>query len=252
MTLSLRGLTVGRAGRLLCDDLSVTMRVGQCWAILGRNGAGKSTLLQTLAGLHPPLRGSVAIDGWTLSASAPRKVAQTIGLLLQEEANAYAGTVREYVGLGRYPYHRGWSHWEPDDEEMLQTELAQMELHALADRPLAHLSGGERQRARIAMLLVQSPAVYCLDEPLLHLDLCHQAMIMRRFRELADSGRTVVMVLHDLTWARRFCDHTLLLDGNGGTQFGTTAEMLVPERLERIFGCPMQVWQSAEPDYVPE
>ena len=234
-------LTLGYPGRMLCQSLDVTMQPGECWGILGRNGSGKSTLLHALGGIQKPLSGSVSIGGEVVAEIPRRKLARKMGLLLQEEASVFSGTVHEYVMLGRFPHHATIGGWDEDDEVQVQQALASMELADLASRRISTLSGGERQRARIAMLLVQAPDIYALDEPLLHLDICHQASAMKLLRELASKQRkTVVMVLHDTLWASRYCDHVLMLYGDGKTASGTTGDLLVKPNLEELYQCTMQ------------
>lgn len=224
-------LTLGYPGRTLCRELDMTIRPGECWGILGQNGSGKSTLLHALAGLTVPLSGSVLLDARPLTQWPRRALARRMGLLLQEEEGGYWGTVREFVTLGRYPHG-------DEDGEAIAAALHDMQLEQLAARTLASLSGGERQRARIAQLLAQAPDICCLDEPLLHLDLRHQAEVMGLFRQLAqDAGKALLMVLHEPHWASRFCDHVLLLYGDGSSASGAAAELLTRERLEDVYQC---------------
>ena len=126
----------------------------------------------------------------------------------------------------------------------------------MTELPVVHfitLSGGERQRARIALLLAQAPQCYLLDEPLQHLDLRHQASAMRLFSKLASQGKTLVMVLHDIGWANRFCDHILMLFDNGRTIAGTTEEVLNRNNLEALYQCNMTEFVlGSERHFVPE
>ena len=234
-------LTLGYPGRVLCEHLNVSMQAGECWGILGRNGTGKSTLLHALGGIQKPLEGDVSIEGRPVHAMPRLELAQKIGLLLQEEASLFAGTVRDYVMLGRFPHHGLMMGWQETDEVQVQQSLERMELTSLASRIVSTLSGGERQRVRIAMLLAQMPDIYGLDEPLLHLDIGHQAAVMRLFRALASEQRkTVVMVLHDILWASRYCDHVLLLYGDGRADSGPTRDLLIKSNLEELYQCNMQ------------
>jgi len=246
-------LTLGYPGRTLCQSFSVTMQPGECWGIMGRNGSGKSTLLHALGGIQKPLSGSVSVGGELAVEIPRRKLARKIGLLLQEEASVFSGTVREYVMLGRFPHHAAMGGWDEEDEAQVQQALASMELAEFSSRMISTLSGGERQRARIAMLLAQTPDIYGLDEPLLHLDICHQASAMKLLRELASKQRkTVVMVLHDTLWASRYCDHVLMLYGDGRTASGTAGDLLVKPNLEELYQCTMQALRiEDEVHYVP-
>ncbi len=241
MMLSAENLTLGYPGKPLCRNLNVAMRPGECWGILGRNGCGKSTLLHVLGGLIKPLSGSVSIQGNPV-VSIPRiELAQTMGLLLQEESSLFSGTVLDYVRFGRFPHHGSMAGRDESGEVQVHHALDRLELNALATRLVNTLSGGERQRVRIAMLLAQTPEIYGLDEPLLHLDICHQATTMKLLRDLAVTQRkTVVMVLHDTLWASRYCDKVLLLYEDGSALAGEAKDLLVKGNLEELYGCKMQ------------
>jgi iron complex transport system ATP-binding protein len=253
MSLAAADLGLAYPGKQLFRAVNAQFQEGQCWAVMGPNGAGKSSLLHALAGLLSPTDGQIMLDDQPLAGLARRRVAGKIGLLPQVEEDAFSGTVREYVAHGRYPHLRGGWGWSDRDEGAVADALAAMELTGLAGRTLATLSGGERQRVRLALLLAQQPDIYLLDEPLMHLDLGHQATVMRHFQGLARSGRIVVMVLHEPLWAARYCDHALLLYDDGIAENGSTGDLLRKEALERLYRCPMRMVESGnERWFAPE
>jgi iron complex transport system ATP-binding protein len=240
MTLTAESLVVGFPGRRLAPPLSFKIEAGQCWAVLGNNGSGKTTLMHVLAALRRPLGGEVGLDGAPISTIRPAARARRVGLLLQEEALEFWGTVLDYVCLGRYPHRRSLFGWEPDDERLAREQLERMDIGALAQLSLSTLSGGERQRARLALLLTQDPAFYLLDEPLQHLDLRHQLLAAQCFVDLArQRSRGVAMGLHDPRLARSFCDHALLLYGPDDALAGPAATVLTASNLERLYGVPV-------------
>jgi iron complex transport system ATP-binding protein len=242
MIIQVDNLTLEHPGKTLCRSLSVTINVGECWAILGKNGSGKTTLLNALAGLGPPkdrANAGILADGKPPHVWRRREFARNLGILLQEEPGEFWGNVEEYVLLGRHPHLRSLFGWDETDREIAVQALERMELKDVAHRRVGTLSGGERQRARIALLLAQSPSCYLLDEPLQHLDLRHQLATLALFHELARKGRTVVMVLHDANWASRFCSHVLMLFDNGSAIAGPITEVLNHANLETLYHCPM-------------
>ncbi len=246
MALRADRLNLSVPGKILCRDLTLTVRPGECWGILGRNGSGKTTLLHALAGLSTPERGVVTWAGQPLADYPRRELARRIGVLPQDEGGEFRGTVRDYALLGRYPHSAGFAS-AADDEEAALAALRRVGMAGLAGRALNTLSGGERQRVRIAMLLAQAPQLYCLDEPLQHLDLGHQAEVLRLLRKLAaEEGKAVLMVLHETLWAGRFCDHALLLYDNGAIVAGAAAELLTGENLERLYQCGLQEVPTAD------
>jgi iron complex transport system ATP-binding protein len=235
--LSTRRLTVSIAGITVCRDLDLTISPGERWAILGCNGAGKTTLLHTLAGLRRPAAGIIELDGRRLEALSPREIARIRGLLPQDDSDAFGATVLETALIGRHPHLSRWQ-WEGDDDlRIARSALAALDIAHAESRDVRTLSGGERRRVALATLFAQQPRLFLLDEPSTHLDLAHQLALLGRLTALAggDAGRAIVMVLHDVNLATRFCDHALLLD-KGEAIAGTATELLTAERLSRTYG----------------
>jgi iron complex transport system ATP-binding protein len=234
------GLNLSVPGKVLCRDLNIAIKPGECWGILGRNGSGKTTLLHALSGLRAPDAGLVSWDGKPLPDYPRRELARQIGVLPQDEGHEFWGTALEYVLLGRYPHSRGFGLTDSDEEAALAA-LQQVGIADMAQRTLITLSGGERQRVRIAMLLAQAPQHYCLDEPLQHLDLGHQAEALRLLQRLAvEEGRAVLMVLHETLWAGRYCDHILMLYDEGRVLAGSAAELMTLKNLEELYQCRLR------------
>ena len=177
-------LEVRVTGRVLCRNLDLNLRPGQCWGLLGRNGAGKTTLLHTLSGLHPPSRGRVLLQDRKLAELPRRRVAQALGLLLQERDDRFPVTVLDSVLAGRYPYLGPWRWPDANDHSHALDALRQLGLEGLAQRNIQTLSGGERQRVAFAVLLTQAPPILLLDEPVSHLDLAEQTRMLRLIRRL--------------------------------------------------------------------
>ncbi|MDQ6923685.1 MAG: ABC transporter ATP-binding protein [Pseudomonadota bacterium] len=250
--LAVRGLTVTIAGIGVCRELDFSVAPGQCWAILGRNGAGKTTLLHTLAGLRPPAAGAIALDGRPLATLSAREVARVRGLLTQDDSDAFGATVLETAMIGRHPYLSRWQWESAEDLRIAREALALMDIANAEARDVRTLSGGERRRAALAALLTQQPRLFLLDEPSSHLDLAHQLAVLLRLTTLAREQRSaLIMVLHDVNLARRFCDHVLMLD-QGTAVAGPASELLTAERLSRIYGVTLKtLGQGEELCFVP-
>lgn len=239
--LQAHSLTVAIGGRTLCRTLDLTLAPGEVWGLLGGNGAGKTTLLHTLAGLRSADSGTVTLGSEPLAGLSRRRCAQQLGVLLQDETSAFPATVLETVLQGRHPHLGPWQ-WETDEDRALaRAALEQVELSDLAGRRLDQLSGGERQRLRIATLLVQAPRVWLLDEPTNHLDLHHQVSMLALLSTRArDGGGALLMSLHDLNLAARFCDRLILLHPDGEPEQGASDALLTPDRLSRLYGHPIR------------
>src|SRR6266581_4447101 len=233
--LAARGLTVTIAGHRVCSDLELAVKPGECWAILGRNGAGKTTLLHTLAGLRAAGAGVIELDGRPLAALAPRDVARLRGVLPQDDSDAFPATVLETVLVGRHPHLSRWQ-WEgADDIRIAREALVAADMGGTEARDVRTLSGGERRRVALAALLAQQPHLFLLDEPSSHLDLSHQLMLLERLAAAVRLGdKSLIMVVHDVNLAVRYCDHALLL-ADGEALAGPAQELFTAERLSAVY-----------------
>lgn len=241
--LAARGVTLA-AGATVYEGIDLAVGPGELWGVLGANGSGKTTLLHALAGVMTPLAGTVTWGGRRLADLPARERARHVGLLPQIEAAEFQGSVLDYVLLGRYPRAASVLAWDAGDVAAARDALAACALSDYAARDYTTLSGGERQRVRVAQLLAQAPDVLLLDEPLAHLDLGHQAALLRIVRAQVTAGRGVVLVLHDALWAARVCTRALLLDGCGGMRAGPAAEVVTREAIEALYGCAMHEFEA--------
>jgi iron complex transport system ATP-binding protein len=238
--LSVSALQTSVAGRVICRNLDLTIHPGECWGILGVNGIGKTTLLHTLAGLREIDKGEIYYQANALTEINKLELAKRRGILFQDKADPFPATVLETVLIGRHPYIKGWQWESTEDIALARNALRQVELDGLENRYINTLSGGERQRVAIATLIAQQPGVYLLDEPTNHLDIRHQIKIMQLFENIrSQSDTALVMILHDLNLAARFCDHVLLLYENGQTMSGAAQKLLTTTNLEALYGYPI-------------
>lgn len=240
MKLATHKLHVSIGGRDVCRGLNLSIASGSRWAVLGMNGVGKTTLLTTLAGLRPPVTGGVQVGDVPLAGLSPRQRAHRLGLMTQQD-NFHVSdpeiTVLEVALLGRLPHIDWWRAETAHDIALAQQALTAVGLEALAARRAAMLSGGERRRLALAALLAQEVPLCLLDEPTSHLDLHQQVALLDLL--IGWNGRTLVMTLHDVNLATRYCTHALLLFGDGAWAAGPCDEMLSPATLSRLYGHPV-------------
>lgn len=228
--------------RQLLKSLSLSLSASKITALIGHNGSGKSTLLKILGRQQPATSGTIRFEGRPLTDWGDREFARRLAYLPQQTPAASGMLVRELVALGRYPWHGALGRFGRLDREKVDEAIELTEITSLADRLVDTLSGGERQRAWLAMLLAQDADCLLLDEPTSALDIAHQLDVLSLIRRLSrDRGLSVVVVLHDVNMAARFCDEILALHSGRLIERGSSNDIMNTEALQRIYGVAMDV-----------
>ena len=240
-------LAVTRGSSRVLSGIDLALQPGEVLGVLGPNGAGKSSLLGALCGELPPSAGLVSLDGRPLAQWNGQSRAQRLAVLPQSSTLNFAFSVEDVVGMGRLPHASG----ARMDGEIVAAALRAADAEHLAGRTYLELSGGERQRVHLARVLAQlwpgqSGQVLLLDEPTSMLDPLHQHITLRAVRGIAASGCAVLVVLHDLNLAARYCDRLLLLAAGQTQALGSPHEVLRPDLLEAVFG--LQVLVHSHPE----
>ena len=227
------------------DGVTLDVPPGSLYAVLGPNGSGKSTLMRGLMGVLRPESGIASLEGRPLSAWGRRELARTVGAVPQSETIAFPITVRELVGMGRYPHMGALSPERTHDREAVDRALERCDALHLRERDVTTLSGGELQRVRIARAFAQEPRVLALDEPTASLDVRHEMAILQLLRSSAEQGITVLLITHHLDLAARFADRLLLLAGGRVAAEGPPSEVLRADVLSDVYGWPVAVGPDA-------
>lgn len=234
--LEARELSLDYARTRIIEQLSLSLPPHKVTAIVGPNGCGKSTLLAGLSRLHSPSHGAVLLDGADIARLPTRRVAQRLALLPQDASAPDGLTVHELVRFGRQPHQGVLSQWSEQDQRIVEAAIAAADLQDLEHRPLESMSGGQRQRAWIAMAIAQATPLLLLDEPTSALDLGHQIEVFELIRDLAAAGKTVVMVVHDLSSACRYADHLVAMQAGRIVAEGPPDEVVTPALVEQLYG----------------
>ncbi|WP_433007630.1 ABC transporter ATP-binding protein [Kribbella sp. CA-294648] len=248
-------LTLAYGGdKPVVSGLSLEVPAGQLTAIVGPNGSGKSTLLRGMSRLMVPQSGRVVLDGKDIHQLPARELARRLGILPQGPVTPEGITAAELVSRGRHPYRGLFARLSSDDETAIDEALTAVELQELRDRPVDQLSGGQRQRVWIAMVLAQGTQHLLLDEPTTYLDLAHAVDVMNVVHSAAHTtGRTVVVVLHDLTLAAQYADHLVVMGNGEIAAQGPPVRILSAELLREVFGLQATVVEvGGAPVVVPD
>ncbi len=237
-------LAAGHGGLSFLSGLDLRFPAGQLWGIVGRNGSGKSTLLATLAGILKPVSGEVFWRDRPLRQWPRPQLALEAAFLPQHQPAVFPYTVEEFAGFGRLPWQRAGRSSRREDSRQVREAFRVLDLEALHGRGMTALSGGEAQRVCLAQVLVQNTPALLLDEPLAHLDLLHQLRVMRHLRELAErDGKLVLIAIHDLALAWRFCTHLLVLSAAERGQ----AQVRLVETSQAAQGAATFAWAFGVP-----
>ena len=226
-------------------DVSFCLEEGQWLMIAGPNGAGKSTILNAIS-RGVSYQGEILYRGENIRKIKPSVLAQHIGILAQNHMVGYDFTVQEVVNLGRYAYNTGFFQGRNEqDETAVQKALEITGLCELEHQSVLNLSGGEVQRTFLAQLFAQNPDIMILDEPANHLDLVYQKQIFELIGNwLQIPGRAVISVVHDLSLAKAFGTHCLLLNRGIPSALGTIDEVLIPGRLNSVYDMDVAAWMK--------
>jgi iron complex transport system ATP-binding protein len=237
-----RDLTVRAGAKVLVSNVSLDVEVGTWCTIVGPNGAGKTSLVETIAGLRRIARGSVNIDGRSLATMNERQRARIVSLVPQHPEAPAGMPVKEYIALGRTPYHGLIRAPSAKDRAVVDEVIERLALGEFAERDLITLSGGERQRTVLARSLAQSTAVIVLDEPITGLDLRHQMTLLELLKAQAHQhGLTIVATMHDLTLAGQFADRLVLLDRGEVVLDGVAGDVVRSPELAQCYGMQLRV-----------
>ncbi len=236
-------------------NVDIELRGGEVLGLVGPNGSGKTTLIRAATGGLRPQSGCVSLRGEDIGTLTARDIALRVAVVPQSPVLPDAFTALECVLMGRTPHLRLLENESAADIEIAQRAMLATETWQLASRPIGELSGGERQRVLVARALAQDTPVLLLDEPTAHLDIGHQASVLRLMRSLAaGEGKAVLAVIHDLTLAARFCDRLVLLHAGEVVADGAPGDVLRADLLRRVYEASVDVFphpQTGRPVVAP-
>ncbi|MEN3949979.1 ABC transporter ATP-binding protein [Iodidimonas sp. SYSU 1G8] len=233
--LTAHGIDVSINGKPILEDIGFTVGSGGLMGLIGPNGAGKSTLIRALARLQQMVRGTVSIDGKSIADLPRKELARRIAYLPQGHTVHWPLDVYHLVALGRLPHLSPLARVSARDDAAIMSAMERADVTRFADRTVTTLSGGERARVMLARALAVETPILLADEPVASLDPFHQLQVMELLRGIAEDGRLVIAVLHDLPLAARFCRRLLLMEGGRLVADGTPEAVLAQNHLRDAY-----------------
>lgn len=232
--IEIKNLSCSYNGKQVLSDISLTIPDGRLTVLLGLNGSGKSTLLKTVLGLNEKTGGKVYIDGKDTDDLSSRQMAQKIAYLSQSRSTPNIQASR-MVLHGRFPWLSYPRRYSESDYEIVNNALRYVGAESLKHEKLTELSGGQVQKVYIAMALAQDTPALFMDEPTTFLDVPHQLRLMSLAKSLADDGKAVVLILHDLCLALRCADEAVILDNGTIVANASPDEIFRSGIIEKVF-----------------
>lgn len=232
--IEVRNLSYAIDGKKILDNVNATFAEGKITAIIGANGSGKSTLMTFLSKTRRSSK-AVYFKGRDVDKISAEDYALQVSVLPQRQKMVADFRVEDVVVMGRFPYKKKFRDYTAADREISRRAMESVGIIDMAEKKLSQMSGGEVQRVLIAKALAQEPELILMDEPTNHLDVKYKIALMKTLRAY---GKTVIIVLHDLSLAIQYCDEVLVMvEGRALTQ-GLATEIMQPALLEKIFGVP--------------
>ncbi|WP_329334466.1 ATP-binding cassette domain-containing protein [Streptomyces sp. NBC_00663] len=237
------GVDVVREGRPILQEVSLTVRAGEHWALLGANGAGKSTLLSLLGAVVHPTRGTVEVLGRRLGRVDLRELRAYVGHVDPRHPLTRPLRTRDVVLTGLTNSVAPLPRWRPTpaQEERADRLIATLGLADLRDARWPTLSQGQRGRTLIARALMPQPRLLLLDEPATGLDLPGREQLIAALDELRREHPTLatVLVTHHLEELPGGTTHALLLREGRVLARGPAAEVLTGDQVGKCFDLPL-------------
>lgn len=235
MPLQINDIDVKIGQKTILQQVKFNIHKGEFFGLIGPNGSGKSTLLKTIASIQKAQHGTIKIHDLPQRTFSNKELAKEISYVPQETIVGFDFKAIDIVRMGRHVYSTLFKNDTKEDETIVHWALEQTGTLHLKDQSIQRLSGGQRQLIMIAKALAQDTPIILLDEPISALDVYYQLKVLTMLQALCEQGKTIIIVLHDLNLASRFCNKLLLLNDGRVQKLGTPEEVLTETLLNDIY-----------------
>ncbi len=230
-------LAVGYSGKIIIDNINLSVKQGQITTLIGPNGAGKSTILKSIIRQLEKISGAVFIDGKNSDNISGKELAKIMSVLMTERMEAELMTCADTVKTGRYPYTGQLGILSDNDKIKVSEAMDLTHVTEISDQNFNRISDGQRQRVMLARAICQEPDILVLDEPTSFLDIRHKLEMLNILKMLVrEKNIAVIMSMHELDLAQRISDYIVCIGENGIDKYGTPDEIFTAEYIGRLYG----------------
>jgi len=232
--IKVNNISVSLNEKSILKDISLSVKPGEYFGLIGPNGSGKTTLLKTIAQLIAKEKGEIEISGRPQQSYKHKEMARYLSYVPQDTYIDFDFNAKDIVSMGRHA-HGGFFNNNDEDEEIIKEAMIATNTWRFAEKSILNLSGGQRQLVFIAKALAQDTPLILLDEPISALDIYYQMHILKLLENLTEQGKTVITVLHDLNLAARFCEKIMLLKEGEIEAYGACEDVLTKSTLKETY-----------------
>ena len=231
-TISVKGLSVSYDKKRVLTNLYLEVEAGKIYGVIGPNGAGKSTFFNAILGLIEINTGTILVN--ESSIETQRKKVVYVPQKTEVDWN-FPATVFDVVLMGRYPHKKIFSRINKLDQQIAMNALKEVGMEHFKTRQIGELSGGQQQRVFLARALCQEADIFLLDEPFVGVDITTEEKIIQILKKLADEGKTLLVVHHDLSTVEGYFDNVILLNQRL-IAYGKTETTFTKNNIAKAYG----------------
>ena len=230
-------LSVSYERKRVLTNIFLEIEAGHIYGILGPNGAGKSTLFKSILGLIDISTGEIEIDGQSVEQQRKRMVY----VPQKDDVDwQFPATVMDVVLQGRYPHKKLFQRITDLDKDLARKALADLDILDLEHRQIGELSGGQQQRVFLARAICQAADIYLLDEPLVGVDVTTEEKIIQILKSLAEQGKTLMVIHHDLSTVEAYFDRVILINQRL-IAMGDTKLVFTSENVQQTYQAQLSI-----------
>lgn len=244
--IAINGLDAGYDKKNILENININVSKGELIGVIGPNGSGKSTLLKAIRGILPKSKGSIKIFNEDVEDISDKEFALKVAYLQQNMIIGFGYTTKEIILTGRYPHKKWWQQDNENDEKIINLCMEFTGVANFKDIPINNLSGGQKQRVFLAKVLAQQTPILFLDEPTTGLDVFYQEEIFRYCEKLCKAGKSIIMVVHELSLAAKFCSRLLLIAKKSIIADDEPEKVLTKENLSAAYDVEIVVNKNTE------